>query len=430
MESNRIDRSNMISANEEGSKNGHNILDSYLTIAPSGLERVTIDAINAALSKFTCHVKQLNSHVSEKEILDMKQKVLQQQQKRITIQKKKQRIDLHRVYNEKIFGTCELDDSSATGRKVSIGFHGEESDIVSTPGGLEGKILIQFDTDAPPETVAMIRSMGCGPLMALVVRSPCDGSETKTIDVSDSVDQSIASLSSFLNQLSGGDDDYQNKFSSALNLWSRHAEKVWFRSKDVHEYLQSNRYSCKKQQRSIVDDSNDDVDDVDNNASQHNAIRAEIDLLHKKLDGVRQMKYRVSCIRAFSKDYKYKRDDLIPHLASILIPNVGLASDVSTKKYCVDLDKYDFEVVMLISNGSVYVAIALNYYQYVGAKSFSSGKIPPDISTPYIKGELSKDVIRLRPSIASLLYRLSKVKTGDIVLDPCAGVGTSKSCFS
>ena len=393
------------------------MLDAYLTLAPSGLESVTIDAIKDSLSNFTCHIKQLDSHVSQKEIDTIKEKVLQQQQKKRSKQRKQQ-LELHSIYDDRIFGTCKLDH---TGREVNIGFQKDKS-IISTPGGLEGKSVIQFDTDAPPETVAMIREMGCGPLMALVVAS-CNETNSKIIDNGNSVDESIASLSSFLDSSSAksGGEGYQQKISSALNLWARHAERVWFRSIDVQNYLQSDSKSCKKRQRSTLD-----AGGIEESFAT-DAVGAAMDDLRKKIDGVSQMKYRVSCLRAFTKDYKYKRDELTPHLASILIPQVNLSNDGNTKKFTVDLENYDFELVTMIKSGTVYVSIALNYYQYVGAKSYSCGKIPPDISMPYIKGEVSKDVIRLRPSIASLLYRLCEVETGDIVVDPCAGVGTSKS---
>jgi hypothetical protein len=121
----------------------------------------------------------------------------------------------------------------------------------------------------------------------------------------------------------------------------------------------------------------------------------------------------------------YKREELIPRLADILIPEDTL-SDGETRKYAVDLCNYDFEVVTMIHEGDVTVGLSLNYYQCVGARSFCSGTIPPDITQPYIPGEWSRAVIRLRPSIASLLYDISNVTVGDVVLDPCAGVGTSK----
>jgi len=90
----------------------------------------------------------------------------------------------------------------------------------------------------------------------------------------------------------------------------------------------------------------------------------------------------------------------------------------------VDLRNFDFELVVLIHDGAVTIGVSLHYYQYVGARSFCSGKIPPDITMPNITGDLSNTVIRLRPSIANLLYDISEVQVGDIILDPCAGVGT------
>lgn len=393
-------------------------LDSYLTVVPSGLESTTKSSITNALSDFTCQIKQLNSQVSQEKIDNIATKLTKQREKKKAKLRKRQ-IKLHPIYDEKIFGTCKAE----TGKEVNIGFHNDRS-VISTPGGLEGKSLIQFDTDAPPEMVASIREMGCGPLMALVVSS-CD----KIIGNEDTVEESVSSLFSFLDSFSNNDETYENKFEIALNLWFRHAESVWFRSRDVEDYLQShgtNKY--RKRQHEALDDQTNNNKPIPKVAS-YTSTKGALDDLCRKREGINQMKYRVSCIRAFTKEYKYKRDELTPHLATILIPKSNAKGKDKVNGFSVDLVNYDFEVVVMIHNDIVSVAIALNYYQYVGAKSFCSGTIPPDISMPYIKGEISKDIIRLRPAIASLLFNLCDIKTGDIVLDPCAGVGTSKFVY-
>ena len=389
-------------------------LDAYLTLVSSGLESVTIRAIKDSLYNYTCHVKQLDSQVSEDELNGIKEKVLQQNLK-IRNKRKQQQLERHSIYDAKVFGTCKLDN---VGKEINIGFH-EDKSIVSNPGALEGKRIIQFDTDAPPEMVATIREMGCGPLLALVATSRNEN-YSELVGTNKSLEDSIKAVTSFVDSLSAepGKPHYADNFGSALKLWARHAEKVWFHSKDVQNHLASRGIKMKRKwnvsENGILDG---------NNCCATNTKEA-IDNLRRKIGGESQIKYRISCIRDFTKDYKYRRDELTPHLASILIPQVVKDGDI--KKFVVDLENYDFELVAIIKGGQIFVSISLNYYQYVGARSFCGGKVPPDITEPYIRGEISKDVIRLRPSIASLLYRLCKIKTGDIVVDPCAGVGTSK----
>mmetsp|Transcript_6630 Transcript_6630/g.19591 ORF Transcript_6630/g.19591 Transcript_6630/m.19591 type:complete len:117 (-) Transcript_6630:806-1156(-) len=59
-------------------------------------------------------------------------------------------------------------------------------------------------------------------------------------------------------------------------------------------------------------------------------------------------------------------------------------------------------------------------------RSYSRGKLAPDIAPPHIADGLddSCQLVRLRPSTAALLVRLAGIGTGDVVLDPFAGVGT------
>jgi len=454
---------------------------------------------------------------------------------------------LDRIYEKHIFGTAKLDN----GREVNIGFHSHHVDdiddaaegskhegngngsskttIVSAPGGLEGKSIIQFRTDAPPNIVANLRAMGCGPLLALVTSSctpaydrpkvathPKSHSnrENESNDKRDddgvilsyqqTLEEARDAIASFLrgpnDDLTNSDargraqmSDYHEQFHQALELWSRHAEYVWFESNDALAYLSSTENGKKVEEEGIegalksegVADNRFDASHVNTHCSEGASdIAKEMDLttptigcgghekeaamktnqhsqlqkwllkdLDRKREGVSECKYRLSCIRSYTKDYQYKRDDLIPRLAKVLLPldgsnalkskartgedsdidedmklEVGNNNERSTNsqqwRFKVDLKHYDFEVLMIMHQNTVTVAIPLNYYQYVGARSYCSGKIPPDITPPYIIGEISKTVIRLRPSISSLLYSMSGIKKGDIIMDPCAGVGT------
>jgi hypothetical protein len=249
-----------------------------------------------------------------------------------------------------------------------------------------------------------------------------DAAGRPIIDTKDTLTQSLSSISSFFlgddsttTSESDGYDRYKSKFDSAVHLWARHVVDVWLQSVDVRRYLLQQQQQPQQQKQFLVE-------------TLHSQFSQE---LMMKIQGKLPIKFRVSCLRsnAGEGEYLYKRDELIPKLADLFIPNTDTLVDGTSKKYVVDLCNYDLELVTLIHNGAVTIGISLNYYQHVGARSFCSGKIPPDITIPYIMGDVSKTVIRLRPSIANLLYDISQVQVGDVVLDPCAGVGTSKLLF-
>jgi len=376
-------------------------LDEYMTLSPSGLEMFTMKAIQDALAGYTCIINQLSYHPSHEEIDALKERLKKQQEKK---RARKKSNNLHPICNQQFFGTS-MEEKDGKERQVNIGFHQDKS-IVSFPGNLEGKSIIQFATNAPPLVVASIRPMGSGQLLAIITTF----GNNKVLKKEDSLEVAIASLSSYIEEMNS--NDYCEKFSRAMELWSRHAQQVWSRSSDIELY-----------RRSIVSKKRPSEETCRNNGedSMHGLRSHFSDIL--KSDS--QLKYRASCLRADTKDYKYKRDDIIPTLADLLIPSTNL-DDGKTKKFIVDLRNFDFEVVGLVHRGSLVAGISLNYYQHVGARSYCSGRIPPDITQPYISGDISKTVIRLRPSIANLLYHISDVQLGDVIIDPCAGVGTSK----
>ena len=378
-------------------------LDEYMTLSPSGLEMFTMKAIQDALSgSYISIINQLSYHPSHEEIEALKERLKKQQEKKRARNKCN---NLHPICNQQSFGTTSMEEKDGKERQVNIGFHRDKS-IVSFPGNLEGKSIIQFATNAPPSVVASIRPMGSGQLLAIITTS----GDTKVLKNEDSLEVAIASLSSYMEGM--GSNEYCEKFSHAMELWRRHVQQVWSRSSDIELY----RRSTESKKRPCEESCRNNGED-----SMHGLRSHFSDIL--KSDS--QLKYRASCLRADTKDYKYKRDDLIPTLADLLIPSTNL-DDGKTKKFIVDLKKFDFEVVGFVHRGSLVAGISLNYYQHIGARSYCSGRIPPDITQPYISGEISKTVIRLRPSIANLLYHISDIQVGDVVIDPCAGIGTSK----
>ena len=109
-------------------------------------------------------------------------------------------------------------------------------------------------------------------------------------------------------------------------------------------------------------------------------------------------------------------------LSDLVVPSDDL--EAGKEPWKVDLTKHDFEVLIMIHDTALTIGIVLRPYQAIGSKTYSNGTLPPDILPPFIKGDSGAEVVRLRPSTAALLLHLAKVKPGDIVLDPCAGLGT------
>ena len=101
-------------------------------------------------------------------------------------------------------------------------------------------------------------------------------------------------------------------------------------------------------------------------------------------------------------------------------------------RWSVNLEEFDIELVVVIlppdlqsKNGTLAFGISLCPHSFLKSKSFASGHIPPDVSMPYLGGDiLSQNIMRLRPTNAHILLQMADLQKYDIVLDPCAGIGT------
>ena len=135
------------------------------------------------------------------------------------------------------------------------------------------------------------------------------------------------------------------------------------------------------------------------------------------LQGNDFLKYRISCMREDSKRYSYNRQDFVKAIAGSILPS-------SCENWKVDLTNYDVEVVLLVKNQS-YLAMALTLqpFQLVTSKNFGNGSLPPDLLAP-LPDFAPQDVTRLRTSNAQLLLQLCQLQPGEVLLDPCVGVGT------
>lgn len=140
----------------------------------------------------------------------------------------------------------------------------------------------------------------------------------------------------------------------------------------------------------------------------------ELDDIEKKVRGETPMMFRLSCVRAQSKQYAYTREEFVKAIANYIAP----------KEWSVDLVRYDVEVVLLIKSQCLAVGLSLRPYRQLGAKCFSQGIVPPDVTPPYLTGNVLSGLVRLRPTTAQLLSFMVQLSPGDVVLDPCAGIGT------
>lgn len=385
-------------------------LRGYLTFVPRGLEHVASCVIEESLTSqsYACeHLKVLVPKEETGEYINGLSNKLRKQKlkKRLKDERRKKWMDAS-ANNSKSCDNNDSDDDHDTspvvgtlrtqeGEQISLG-HYKGSAVFSKPGPIEGVLPLQFYTNAPPIAVAGIRGMGCGPLLALVTSSHHikDYSSSAVFEYDQSVDQAKAAAEAFVGKESNA--KYLSQFRDALSLLFDHAEHVWFANRG--EFYGIN-----------MEDSNN---------------KARCEVLDAKRRGDAPLSFRVSCTRTYSKRYKHwKRDDIMTSLANLIVPSDDLK--LGDDPWKVDLKKHDFEVLAIIHETALTVGIVLRPYQLLKVKTYSSGRLAPDITPPYITGlGSSEDIIRLRPSTASLLLHLAQVKKGEIVLDPCSGIGT------
>ncbi len=163
-----------------------------------------------------------------------------------------------------------------------------------------------------------------------------------------------------------------------------------------------------------------------------------------------RLRFRISCVRvepaivpsSFSRKRKKKfntNTELFAYsrqeLCLALMDACGLKlvpGFYDSGSWSVNLKKFDIEMVIFITppdlrskNGKLAFGISLCPYSFLQSKSFETGNVPPDVTAPYLgKDVLSKGIVRLRPTTAQLLLQIANLQKYDIVLDPCAGVGT------
>jgi tRNA G10 N-methylase Trm11 len=327
-------------------------LDSYLSLVPRGLQRTASDYIHAQLgSSWQVEISFLGENDDASLPMD-------------DVRRKSKRSKLEGCCpDDQAVGSVQVPvynggSTQQSRQDINVGYNSRQEVIWTTPG--QNSVWLQLKTNASVQVVAALR--GLGPLVAFAgsweskVLSP---SQQDANHVAQQLETTIST---------------SYRFSSALNLWKKFALASWNLSESEKETLLQ-----------ALDNSNPKV-----------------------------MRYRISCLRADSKEYSYTRQQFVTAVADVFVP--------PSNNWKVDLTKYDVEVVLLVREDRLAVGLALCPYQRVGSKSFATGVVPPDIAPPYLSS--LSGIIHLRPATAHLLLHLACLQPGDVLLDPCVGVGT------
>jgi hypothetical protein len=263
---------------------------------------------------------------------------------------------------------------------VSIGYTDTQPCTWSVAGTMEGSVWMKIQTCQ----ISEITSLRClGPLMALVGTS--DDMSTLS-NPTHSKNDLILAFSEWISSV--GEDIYHQSLESSLRLWRAYVSKLWTKMLDEREF-----------------------------ASLQERIQTDM------------LRFRVSCMRDHV-DATYARQDFLKDLMeelgpSILLPSYLGSAQAKTDGWKVNLKDFDVElVVILLTNGFMAMGISLLPYPAYNAKSFATGVVPPDITTPYLGGESLDGLVRLRPTTAHILLDMANVQAFETVLDPCAGIGT------
>jgi Putative RNA methylase family UPF0020 len=231
----------------------------------------------------------------------------------------------------------------------------------------------------------------------------CGHDSEKSLDETKSLDYVVQKLKDMVSSP-------QFDMTGAMNLWNRHVRYCW--NNDSNESNVQNGHelsSISKPQRTG-------------------------DEKKKK----KKLTYRLSCMRPDSKYYSYTREELLTKVPDFLVPPPPETAhhdyddsssdhdddDDDDDVWKVDLKQYNLEIVLLMRAQFVAVALSLRPYPQLGTACFGSGKCPPDVAPPYLTGGEMSGLVRLRPSTAQVLLHLANVQIGDVLLDPCAGIGT------
>jgi Putative RNA methylase family UPF0020 len=337
--------------------------DRYVVLVPRGLEHVVSEMIRQQLLP-TCDVTTTTTLLGEEYdnipalVGTVRDKINEMSTKN---HKARDKQVLESICSVSV-GTVELTPN----QHVSVGYSTSSNNIWTKTGQIQGTVWMEISTNAPASIIANMRCLG--PILALVTVYDDD------VDLNEG--QTLDEAAQRIQHTITNDKLYVNQFQSALQLWRKHVHDCW-------PAVLGNNFS---------------VDPT------------------RFVDETTPLKYRVSCLRNDSKRFQYTRRELLGVVDGVI------PSTPPYNSYTVDLTRYDLEMVLLQRAHSFLVGIALRPYQLLQTRSFASGELPPDISSPFLV--TGPRLVRLRPTTAQVLLHLANLQTGDVVLDPCSGIGT------
>jgi tRNA G10 N-methylase Trm11 len=364
---------------------------SYLALVPRGFQDVVSSIIQEQLEEHENRIeyigedKQQSSDLLAQAASKLQAKAEKKEKKQTAKQGKEEHHDGIQLTHKLVGGTVMEQ------RHYNVGYNAEQQAVWTCPGQLAGSLWLRLETTAPYEKVAHLRCLG--PLVALVCSSTTACQHLSPLHT---LEEATKDIRGWIG--SQGGDEYQKSLDRALEVWKGHVVQT---------------------------------------CSWKNAM-SEVDYkaLEKRVR-TNQLMYRLSSMRdssllslsSSSTKYPYARHDLLAALLeeekeengnhhSLIVPSTLQDS------WKVNLTSHDLELVVLQQDDKVAIGIALRPYPQVGSKSFATGNIPPDITPPYIGGDALSGLVRLRPTTAHLLLHMANIQPGDVILDPCAGIGT------
>ena len=367
---------------------------SFLTLVPRGLEWVIRDVIRQEHSGVISRVvaepfpvdpsSRIQAHLAAS-----KHKKADKKRKKNPSNKSLPETSLEKTLLQPA-GTVQLswndEDSEGQLDNYSVGYYsrlqdnqstGNSQDVLvdswSMPGEMPGLVWMQLDCSSPAGISRIIvKEPRIGPLLVLAglwERTPVPFS----IDSLELASQQIRDLLH--------SDDSTFTLHAAYSAWSDHIQDYW---KDV-------------------------------------LTESQMEQLRRRLSAQEPLRFRLSCMRSHSRRYKYSRSELLNSIATTILP----VNDTTTSTWTVDLKDYDLEIVVLLRESALAIGLSLRPNAWFGAQSFCHGNLPSEMTPPHPL--LTRDFVgitRLRPSTARLLLQLAQLQVGDVVLDPCAGIGS------
>ena len=256
---------------------------------------------------------------------------------------------------------------------ISFGYDHHHESVWTVAGEDKGSVwvILETSTDGSGEdlrrALSKITSLRClGPLLVLV--RGWEDKNSPPVHTKESLQETQRFTKEQLEQSQDG-TSYSDQFEQALHVWE-HAMKL---------------------SRTVAEDG---------------------------WPNLNTLQYRLSCLRERSKDYSYKRHELLKEVNPILI------SPTRIDHWNVNLVEFDLECVLVLKPHAKAIGFALAPYSQLKARSFAMGNVPADVKEPYLAQSVLGDMVRLRPSTAHILLRIAQLRPGESLLDPCCGMGT------